>query len=94
MLMRLLFWIEKSLKTKEPIEVHWFKETAIMQSLTDELLSWTKADAAMLNAGLLLDSLDKGVITYKDVHRICPHPINPCVVILVEKHYLKQSVLL
>src|SRR5699024_5192750 len=21
-----------------------------------------------------------GTITYKDVHRICPHPVNPCVV--------------
>jgi len=34
----------------------------------------------MLNAGLLMDQLAAGDVTYKDIHRICPHPINPCVV--------------
>src|SRR5699024_2238043 len=54
--------------------------TNIMQKLTDMLTSWTDADCGMLNAGLLLDQFAAGDITYKDVHRICPHPINPCVV--------------
>ncbi len=36
----------------------------------------------MLNAGILMDHFPTGNITYRDVHRICPHPINPCVVTL------------
>lgn len=69
-----VIWLDKSLK------IDWFKNTAIMQTLTDMMKSWTEADIAMLNAGMLLESLDAGLVTYGDIHRICPHPINPCVV--------------
>jgi len=68
--------------TAEPLKVQWFQETKLMTKFTEKLLDWTKADFAMLNAGLLIDELPEGKITYKDVHRICPHPINPCVVTL------------
>ena len=64
----------------EPLEVHWFKHTPIMQSLTDTVKDWTKADCALLNAGLLMDHFPSGNVTYGDLHRICPHPINPVVV--------------
>lgn len=67
------------------LEANWFKSTEIMQRLTDTLLEWTDADCAMLNAGLLLDQLPAGNVTYKDIHRICPHPINPCVVTVTGK---------
>ncbi|MEC5424962.1 bifunctional UDP-sugar hydrolase/5'-nucleotidase [Virgibacillus sp. C22-A2] len=63
-----------------PIEVRWFKQTEVMQQLTNTLKKWTKSDIAMLNSGLLLDHLPAGEVTLKDIHRICPHPINPCVV--------------
>ncbi|RLL46523.1 bifunctional metallophosphatase/5'-nucleotidase [Oceanobacillus piezotolerans] len=63
-----------------PIEVKWFADTMIMQELTNTLLSYTNANCAMLNAGLLLDQFSAGSVTYRDVHRICPHPINPVVV--------------
>src|SRR5699024_6969961 len=66
--------------TPSPIEVGWFKETKIMQELTHTLKKWTETDVAMLNAGLLLAEFPLGDITYSDIHRICPHPINPCVV--------------
>lgn len=64
----------------QPLEVDWFKETEIIRQLTETLQTWTKADFSMLNAGLLLDEFQAGNVTLKDVHRICPHPINPCVV--------------
>lgn len=67
---------------EEPIEVKWFRQTEIMQQLTETVKKRTNADCAMLNAGLLLDQLPAGDVTYKDIHRICPHPINPCVVTL------------
>lgn len=63
-----------------PIEVSWFKPTKIMHELTNTVKEWTGAECAMLNSGLLLDHFAAGAVTYKDVHRICPHPINPCVV--------------
>jgi 2',3'-cyclic-nucleotide 2'-phosphodiesterase (5'-nucleotidase family) len=71
---------EVVIHTESPIEVGWFKKTEIMQELTHTLKQWTKTDVAMLNAGLLLDEFPVGDITYSDIHRICPHPINPCVV--------------
>ncbi|WP_419892795.1 bifunctional metallophosphatase/5'-nucleotidase [Oceanobacillus kimchii] len=67
-------------KANKPIEVKWFANTPIIQSLTTTLRKWTKADCAMLNAGVLLESLPAGPITYGDIHRICPHPINPVLV--------------
>ncbi|RYG74485.1 bifunctional metallophosphatase/5'-nucleotidase [Lentibacillus lipolyticus] len=65
---------------ERPLQVKWFQHTALMQRLTDVLKQWTNADAALLNAGVLLDQLQAGDVTSKDIHRICPHPINPCVV--------------
>lgn len=73
---------KKIITTDLSIKAHWFRDSAIMLRLTKELRAFGKADIAMLNAGLLLDGFDAGDITYKDVHRICPHPINPCVVSL------------
>jgi 2',3'-cyclic-nucleotide 2'-phosphodiesterase (5'-nucleotidase family) len=68
------------IQLKNPIEVKWFQHTDIMQELTETLKEWTKADVAMLNSGILLDQIPGGQVTYKDIHRICPHPINPCMV--------------
>jgi 5'-nucleotidase len=62
----------------KPLYIAWFQETVLMSRLTQELQQWTNADIAMLNAGILLDHLGVGEITYEDVHRICPHPMNPC----------------
>lgn len=71
---------KKIIDCHQPLKVNWFKETTIMKHFTEELRKWTDADIAMLNAGMLLDEFPNGTITYRDVHRICPHPINPCVV--------------
>src|SRR5690625_1370355 len=43
--------------TAEPLKVQWFQETKLMTKFTEKLLDWTKADFAMLNAGLLIDEL-------------------------------------
>src|SRR5699024_3078926 len=66
----------------QPLTVDWFKHTEIMQQLTDTLTEYTGAECGMLNSGLLLEDFPNGKITYHDVHRICPHPINPAVVYL------------
>ncbi|WP_042222668.1 bifunctional metallophosphatase/5'-nucleotidase [Oceanobacillus manasiensis] len=74
---------------QEPINVQWFKHTTIMQELTNTVKDWTKANIAMLNSGLLLDQLPAGDISYGDIHRVCPHPINACVVEMTGKELLE-----
>lgn len=73
---------KKIIEVKEPIEADPYRETKIMKLLSKKLRDLTGAEIAMLNAGLLIESFPAGNITYRDVHRICPHPINPCVVTL------------
>ncbi|WP_236687101.1 bifunctional metallophosphatase/5'-nucleotidase [Ornithinibacillus californiensis] len=64
----------------EPIDVNWYRHNQIMQLLTDTIREYTEADCAMFNTGLLLDGFSEGTITLGDIHRVCPHPINPCIV--------------
>jgi len=68
--------------TNEALEANWYKATPIMRKFTQKLREWTEADIGMLNAGLLVEDFPAGDITYGDIHRICPHPINPVVVAL------------
>lgn len=63
-----------------PLAVDWFEESPLPQLLCHALRDWCKADCAFLNAGLLMEGLEAGPVTLYDLHRICPHPINPCVV--------------
>ena len=62
------------------LPVRWFEESTITKLLCDALQEYCQADCAFINAGLLLDGLKKGPVTLFDLHRICPHPINPCVI--------------
>nr|WP_257992290.1 bifunctional UDP-sugar hydrolase/5'-nucleotidase [Bacillus infantis]MCR6612586.1 bifunctional metallophosphatase/5'-nucleotidase [Bacillus infantis] len=56
------------------------KQLAVL--LCDALMEKCGADAALLNEGLILEGLEKNEATLYDLHRICPHPINPCKVML------------
>ncbi|PFH85861.1 bifunctional UDP-sugar hydrolase/5'-nucleotidase [Bacillus sp. AFS088145] len=60
--------------------VNWFKESPLLKLLANALRRWTKSDISILNSGILLEGLNNGLVTKGDIHRICPHPINPCVV--------------
>lgn len=66
----------------EKLEADWFQETQLNQLLSSALTDWCEADCSFFNAGVLLDNLEPGLITDFDIHRICPHPINPCAVLL------------
>ncbi|MCD8509501.1 MAG: 5'-nucleotidase C-terminal domain-containing protein [Bacillus sp. (in: Bacteria)] len=61
----------------DDLDVDWYAKTPLIQMLAEGLREWCDAEIAMVNAGVLLSSLSKGKVTYKDIHRICPHPINP-----------------
>lgn len=62
------------------IDVEWFSHNDLVQQLAHTAKEWTNADCAMVNTGLLLDRIPQGNITYREIHAICPHPINLCVV--------------
>jgi len=66
----------------ERLEVNWFKENELIQLLCEALTEWCQADCSFVNAGVLLQGLNQGIITEFDIHNICPHPINPCKVTL------------
>ncbi|WP_200874703.1 bifunctional metallophosphatase/5'-nucleotidase [Bacillus manliponensis] len=69
---------EPVVQLKEPLSVDWFEETPFSNMLAEALKDWCDAEIGMVNAGVLLDGLPEGVVTRGDIHRICPHPINPC----------------
>jgi 2',3'-cyclic-nucleotide 2'-phosphodiesterase (5'-nucleotidase family) len=67
---------------EEPMPVEWFAPSKFADYLANLLKDWCEADIGMVNAGVLLEGLEAGDITLEKLHRICPHPINPCRVTL------------
>ncbi len=62
--------------------IDWDAPSDLAILLCDSLLEWCNAHVAFLNSGLILNRLKQGIVTEYDVHNICPHPINPCIVYL------------
>ncbi|SFS64476.1 bifunctional metallophosphatase/5'-nucleotidase [Marininema halotolerans] len=74
---------EPLLTLTDPLPIHWNDESPLGNLLADGLLAWMDdADCAMVNAGQLLDGLERGGVSRARLHEICPHPINPCRMIL------------
>lgn len=63
---------------EEPLEADWFNESVIGNILAEALNDWCKTQIALVNSGQILAGCPAGPITKKDLHHICPHPINPC----------------
>lgn len=76
----------------EPLQVEWFELSSFPKLLAEAIREWCDADIGMICSGLLLDSLPAGTVTLEDLHRVCPHPINPCLVRL-EGDELKEVIL-
>lgn len=83
---------EEVAQLDHPITAEWFQASALPQMLADALKEWCNAEIGMVNAGILLGSLSAGPVTRGDIHRICPHPINPVKVKLTGTE-LKETVL-
>ncbi len=73
---------EVVVELQEDLPLQWFTPSPFAQLLASALKEWCDGDIGMVNAGVLLEPLYKGIVTKKDLHRICPHPINPCKVYL------------
>ncbi|MFI8688134.1 bifunctional metallophosphatase/5'-nucleotidase [Rossellomorea sp. NPDC077527] len=65
---------------KASLPVDWFQPSILPDMLCNALVEWCGADCGFLNAGLLIDGLHEGAVTRQDLHRILPHPINPCMI--------------
>jgi 5'-nucleotidase len=63
---------------KDDMKLDWFKDSPFPLYLARALRQWCHGEVSMVNSGILLEPLSKGPVTKKDLHRICPHPINPC----------------
>lgn len=73
-----LIMAEPLIDLKESLPMDWFQETSFSRMLAKALKKWCNAEIGMVNAGVLLEGLEEGIVTRGDIHRICPHPINPC----------------
>lgn len=72
-------YLEQEMKTS------WHDESISGNLLAEGLKEWCKTPIAIVNSGQILEGLPSGYVTKGDLHRICPHPINPCVVKLKGK---------
>lgn len=63
-------------------------ESPLGNLLAAGLRKWTNADIGLVNAGQFLGPLEAGEVTLGMLHRICPSPINPCLITLTGKQLL------
>lgn len=75
----------------ETLHAEWFSPSHFASLLAEALREWCKAEIAMVNAGVLLGDLRRGPVTRGDVHRVLPHPINPCTV-KISGEQLKETI--
>jgi 5'-nucleotidase len=79
---------------EEEVDMAWNDESILGNLLAEGLRDWCEAPISLVNSGQILDSLDRGKVSKADLLRICPHPINPCIVKLTGKELcsiLQQS---
>lgn len=76
---------------EEPLPVSWYEQSQFTELLAEGLREWCGTQVSMVNAGILLEGLPQGAVTKSDLHRVCPHPINPCVVNLTGRE-LKEII--
>ncbi len=75
----------------QPLDLEWFGSSAFTSLLAETIREWCDSEISMVNAGLLLEPLKEGPVTKGDLHRVCPHPINPCKIML-KGEYLKELI--
>ena len=64
----------------KPLNKEWYHRSQLSNLFAECMLEFTKADCALFNAGIFVESMNKGYVTSYDIHKILPHPINPCVI--------------
>ncbi|MBM6615775.1 bifunctional metallophosphatase/5'-nucleotidase [Desemzia sp. RIT804] len=57
------------------LPVSWYQDSELVQISLEAVKYYAKTDAAVLNAGLFMTSLDKGIVTNDELHKMLPHPM-------------------
>lgn len=52
-----------------------YKNSPLMKLILEAIMDFSETEVAFLNAGLLMEDLEAGVVTADDLHRMLPHPI-------------------
>ncbi|GAB7388800.1 bifunctional UDP-sugar hydrolase/5'-nucleotidase [Bacillaceae bacterium] len=73
---------EPVIHLREAYPVSWQEESPLGNVLAAGIRKWVNAEVAMVNSGQLLHSLQPGIVSRKDLLELCPHPINPCSLLL------------
>ncbi|GAK08528.1 LOW QUALITY PROTEIN: 5'-nucleotidase family protein [Geomicrobium sp. JCM 19038] len=63
-----------------PLDISWTEPSTFASFLVEYLRQWCNTEISMMHSGIILASLREGAVTKGDLHRICPIPINPCIV--------------
>lgn len=74
---------------EKPLKVDWQERSNFTELLSESLREWCRAEISMVNSGVLLETLGAGTVTLKDLHRACPHPINPAAVTISGERLLE-----
>lgn len=77
-------------RLKEPLAAENDRESPLGTLLASAIRQATGAEIGLTNAGQLLSGLPMGLATRRDLHAICPSPINPCLIRLKGK-FLRRS---
>lgn len=59
----------------EELLIKWQGKSALIEVGLEAVKEYAKTDAALLNAGLFMHSLPKGIVTNDDLHDVLPHPM-------------------
>ncbi|WP_075619760.1 bifunctional metallophosphatase/5'-nucleotidase [Paenisporosarcina indica] len=62
------------------LQKEWFKESALSTFFGEAITTFCEADCALFNAGIFLSDLKAEEVSHFDIHKMMPHPINPCVI--------------
>ncbi len=71
---------EPLFQTHKMYSKEWFHYSPLANLFAELILAHTDANIAMFNAGIFIQSLEKGNVTAADLHEMLPHPINLCVI--------------
>lgn len=67
---------------QEPLPNEPMLDAPLSNLLVDGLRDWMGTELALVNTGQLLDGLEAGPVTLRDLLEVCPSPINPCRLII------------
>lgn len=74
---------------EHPIEADWYHEAPLGSLLAAALRKWTGAEIGLVNAGQLLEGLERGNVTAGRLLEICPSPINPSRMMLTGRQIMQ-----